>query len=144
MSAQPTELNTLGSLLKLRHQGVNQVMARIQYQQQLCQRYRSNIEGLNRLLGYTVPMTTPLQRDNQQRYKQVLLRVAEVQQRELTIAEQQLETIRQELLAASLDEKRLEKVLEIKLAQWQESLGRQEQKLQDALASQSWIRRDAV
>ena len=140
MPSHPTHLNALSQLVNLKNQAVADILARVNYQRQLCQRYRNNIQGLNRLLSFTVPMTTPLQRDNQQRYKQALLQVTGIQQRELNLAEGQLASIEQELMAAVLNEKRLARVLELKLADWRQSLSAQEQKLQDGLANQAWWR----
>ncbi|MBU3059599.1 flagellar FliJ family protein, partial [Pseudomonas indica] len=105
-----------------------------------CQRYRNNIAGLSRLCGFTVPMTTPLQRDNQQKYKATLHKMVELQRRELSVAEAALARIQAELLQAMRNEKILTQVIDMKMAQWQEDLARQEQKIQDGLAAQSWWR----
>ena len=68
-TAMKQQIETLGRLASLRSHRVRQMLGRVQYQQNLCQRYRNNITGLSRLCGFSVPMSTPLQRDNQQRYK---------------------------------------------------------------------------
>ena len=113
------------------------MLGRVQYQQNLCQRYRNNITGLSRLCGFSVPMSTPLQRDNQQRYKATLYKMVELQRRELAVAEQALERIQRELLQAMRSEKVVEHVIEGKLQQWQQLLAQQEQKIQDGLAAQA-------
>lgn len=137
------QIETLKRLADLRGSRVQQMLGRVQYQQNLCQRYRNNITGLSRLCGFSVPMSTPLQRDNQQRYKATLYKMIELQRRELEVAEQTLERIRRELLQAMRSEKVVEHVIDAKLAQWQQLLARQEQKIQDGLAAQSHLRQQA-
>jgi len=137
------QIETLKRLAELRGSRVQQMLGRVQYQQNLCQRYRNNITGLSRLCGFSVPMSTPLQRDNQQRYKATLYKMVELQRRELEVAEQTLERIRRELLQAMRSEKVIEHVIDAKLAQWQQLLARQEQKIQDGLAAQSHLRQQA-
>ncbi len=131
------QIETLGRLASLRSHRVRQMLGRVQYQQNLCQRYRNNITGLSRLCGFSVPMSTPLQRDNQQRYKATLYKMVELQRRELAVAEQALERIQRELLQAMRSEKVVEHVIEGKLPQWQQLLAQQEQKIQDGLAAQA-------
>ena len=131
------QIETHGRLASLRSHRVRQMLGRVQYQQNLCQRYRNNITGLSRLCGFSVPMSTPLQRDNQQRYKATLYKMVELQRRELAVAEQALERIQRELLQAMRSEKVVEHVIEGKLQQWQQLLAQQEQKIQDGLAAQA-------
>jgi len=131
------QIETLGRLASLRSHRVRQMLGRVQYQQNLCQRYRNNITGLSRLCSFSVPMSTPLQRDNQQRYKATLYKMVELQRRELAVAEQALERIQRELLQAMRSEKVVEHVIEGKLQQWQQLLAQQEQKIQDGLAAQA-------
>jgi len=131
------QIETLGRLASLRSHRVRQMLGRVQYQQNLCQRYRNNITGLSRLCGFSVPMSTPLQRDNQQRYKATLYKMVELQRREPAVAEQALERIQRELLQAMRSEKVVEHVIEGKLQQWQQLLAQQEQKIQDGLAAQA-------
>ncbi|KRW71343.1 flagellar FliJ family protein [Pseudomonas stutzeri] len=134
------QIETLGRLASLRSHRVRQMLGRVQYQQNLCQRYRNNITGLSRLCGFSVPMSTPLQRDNQQRYKATLYKMVELQRRELAVAEQALERIQRELLQAMRSEKVVEHMIDDKMQQWQQLLAQQEQKIQDGLAAQSWWR----
>lgn len=134
------QLDTLARLATLRATRVQQMLGRVTYQQNLCQRYRNNITGLTRLCGFTVPMTTPLQRDNQQKYKGTLLRMVELQRKELAVAEENLARIQLELMNAMRSEKIVAHVIDAKMTQWQHLLNQQEQKIQDGLASQSWWR----
>ncbi len=134
------QLETLSRLARLRASRVREVLGRIQYQQNLCQRYRNNIEGLARLCSYEAPLGTSLQRDNYQRYKGTLYKMMELQRRELAVAEGTLARIQQELLQAMRSEKVVTHLIETKFSQWQELLARQEQKLQDAMAAQAWWR----
>lgn len=134
------QLDTLSRLASLRATRVQQMLGRVTYQQNLCQRYRNNITGLSRLCSFTVPMTTPLQRDNQQKYKGTLLKMVEIQRKELEVAEEALARIQAELMAAMRSEKIVAHVIDAKMAQWQQLLNQQEQKIQDGLASQSWWR----
>ncbi|WP_150301524.1 flagellar FliJ family protein [Pseudomonas profundi] len=134
------QIQTLSRLARLRGTLVQQLLARVAYQQNLCQRYRNNIEGLSRLCSYTAPMTTPLQRDNQHRYKMTLHKMIELQRRELKVSEEGLTRIRGELLAAMRNEQMIVQVLEGKVQEWERQLARHEQKIQDGLASQAWWR----
>lgn len=134
------QIDVLSRLASLRGNRVRQMLGRVTYQQNLCQRYRNNIAGLGRLCGFTVPMTTPLQRDNQQRYKATLHKMVELQRRELQLAEENLARIQAELLAAMRSEKVVVQVIDTKMAQWQQALAQQEQKIQDGLAAQAWWR----
>jgi flagellar export protein FliJ len=134
------QLDTLARLAGLRASRVQQMLGRVTYQQNLCQRYRNNITGLTRLCGYTVPMTTPLQRDNQQQYKATLHRMVELQRKELSLAEESLARIQVELMNAMRSEKIVTHVIDAKMIEWQQLLNQQEQKLQDGMANQSWWR----
>ncbi len=134
------QIETLGRLANLRENQVQKVMGQINYQRNLCQRYRNNITGLTRLCSFTQPMTTPLQRDNQQAYKANLHRMLDLQQRELAQAELTLARIQTELISAMRSEKIIAQVLESKMGLWQQQLSQQEQKIQDGLAAQSWWR----
>ena len=99
------QINTLSRLASLRATRVQQMLGRVTYQQNLCQRYRNNITGLTRLCSFTVPMTTPLQRDNQQKYKGTLLQMVELQRKELAVAEESLARIQVELMNAMRSER---------------------------------------
>lgn len=134
------QLDTLARLANLRASRVQQMLGRVTYQQNLCQRYRNNITGLTRLCSFTVPMTTPLQRDNQQKYKGTLLKMVELQRKELALAEENLARIQLELMNAMRSEKIVTHVMDAKMLQWQQLLNQQEQKIQDGLASQGWWR----
>lgn len=134
------QLDTLARLASLRATRVQQMLGRVTYQQNLCQRYRNNITGLAHLCSFTVPMTTPLQRDNQQHYKGTLLKMVEIQRQELAVAEQALARIQVELVNAMRSEKIVAHVMDAKMTQWQQLINQQEQKIQDGLASQSWWR----
>jgi flagellar export protein FliJ len=134
------QLNTLARLASLRATRVQQMLGRVTYQQNLCQRYRNNITGLTRLCSFTVPMTTPLQRDNQQKYKGTLLQMVELQRKELAVAEESLARIQVELMNAMRSEKIVAHVIDAKMTEWQQLLNQQEQKIQDGLANQSWWR----
>jgi Flagellar FliJ protein. len=134
------QIEALNRLAGLRGSKVRQLLGQIRYQQSLCQRYRNNIAGLGRLCEFTVPANTPLQRDNQQRYKATLYKMMELQRRELAVAEQALARIQRELQQAMRSERLVQQVIDAKLAEWQQLLARQEQKLQDGLAAQTWWR----
>lgn len=137
------QIDVLRRLASLRNSQVQQMLGRVNYQQNLCQRYRNNIAGLSRLCTFTVPMTTPLQRDNQQRYKATLYKMVEMQRRELELAELNLKRIQGELLSAMRNEKVITQLMDSKIEEWNLLLGQQEQKIQDGLAAQAWWRNQA-
>lgn len=137
------QVEVLQRLADLRGSQVRQVLGRVAYQRNLCQRYRNNINGLDRLCGFEVKVDTLLQRSNQQLYKLTLHKMLQLQRRELDVAEQALQRIQDELLATMRSEKAVTQVLGGKLQQWQAQLAQQEQKIQDGLASQAWWRNQA-
>ena len=136
-------INVLNRLAQLRAVQARQIMGRVTYQQNLCERYRNNIAGLTRLCGFTTATTTPLQRHNQQQYKATLHAMTNLQVRELKLAEQTLKRIQNELQQVVRQEKVLAQVIEDRMRQWLATLAQQEQKLQDGLASQTWWRNKA-
>ncbi len=136
-------INVLNRLAQLRAVQARQIMGRVTYQQNLCERYRNNIAGLTRLCGFTTATTTPLQRHNQQQYKATLHAMTNLQVRELKLAEQTLKRIQDELQQVVRQEKVLAQVIEDRMCQWLATLAQQEQRLQDGLASQTWWRNKA-
>ena len=130
--------SALTTLRDLRSQQTQQLQQRVNYQRGLCQRYRNNIQGLQRLVTYQVPATTHLQRDNQQNYRLTLYKMLELQKCELEVAEGGLSRIEQELMQAARDEKVLDHFIQHKLTRWQQHLAKQEQKIQDGLAAQGF------
>lgn len=136
-------IEVLSRLADLRGIQVRQVMARVTYQQNLCRRYRNNIAGLARLCGFSSATTTPLQRHNQQQYKATLHAMTNLQTRELKLAELTLQRIQNELMLTMRQEKVLTHVIESRVLAWQAELSRQEQKIQDGMASQTWWRNQA-
>ncbi|MBC9249832.1 flagellar export protein FliJ [Pseudomonas alcaligenes] len=134
------QIETLARLASLRGSRVQEMLGRVNYQRNLCQRYRNNITGLTRLCGFSLPVNTSLQRSNQQQYKVTLYKMLELQRRELGVAEQMLARIQGELLQAMRNEKVITQLIDSKMGQWQELLARQEQKIQDGLAAQAWWR----
>ncbi|MNJ52748.1 Flagellar FliJ protein [compost metagenome] len=137
-------LSTLSKLSSLRRTRVNELLGRVQYQRNLCQRYRNNITGLGKLCEYQAHGNTALQRDNQQQYKSNLYRMLDLQRRELEVAEQNLARLQGELMKAMRNEKVLEQFIDGKVDEWQLTLARQEQKIQDGLAAQSWWRNAGI
>jgi len=134
------QIEVLSRLANLRSIKVQQMLGRVHYQRNLCQRYRSNIDGLKRLSAGEVQLDTALQRDNQQHYKATLFRMLQMQRRELAVAEETLARIQRELMQAMRHEKIVTHVMEGKLAEWRQQLSRQEQKIQDGMAAQTWWR----
>ncbi len=137
------QLEVLGKLAGVRANKVRQILARVAYQRNLCQQYRNNIAGLERLCEVPASLATSLQRDNQQRYKATLHKMMELQQRELRVAEEALARVERELLQAMRSEKIVTHLIETRLAEWTQALAKQEQKLQDSLAAQTWWRNQA-
>lgn len=138
------QIEVLSRLASLRGTKVQQMLGKVIYQKNLCQRYRNNIAGLGRLCSLTVPMTTPLQRSNQSQYKMALHKMVELQRRELALAEETLTRIQNELFDAMRSEKVVQHVMDNKIAQWQQILAQQEQKIQDGLAAQTWWREAGI
>lgn len=133
-------LAAYGRLATLRDQRVRQVQGRLGHQRQLCQRYRANIDALNRLCGFEACLDTPVQRHNHQQYKATLHAMINLQVRELALAEATLQRVHEQLRVAMRSERVMRDALHGKWQEWQTSLARQEQRLQDGLGAQVWWR----
>lgn len=129
-----------GRLAELRAAQTRQLLARVHYQQQLCQRYQANIAALRRLCGFQGCIDTVVQRHNHQQYKVTLHNMIELQTRELALAERTLAGLREQMLDALRGEKVAAQALAGKLGEWRALLARQEQALQDGLGAQVWWR----
>lgn len=128
-------------LADLRASQVRQVLRRVHYQQQLCQRYRDNLVALDRLCRFETTIATTVQRHNHQQYKATLHGMMTLQAADLAQAERGLASLREEMLQAMCSEKSVVQALAGKLQQWHTLLARQEQKLQDAMGAQAGWRR---
>lgn len=139
MSLDPRTGN-LARLVDLRRRQLDPLLTRVNTQRSLCQRYRNTITGLTRLCGFSAATHTPLQRHNQQQYKATLHRLISRQQVDLQRLEAHLALIEAQLLAAWRSERVLHQLLDARIDEWRLALARQDQRIQDGLASQSWWR----
>lgn len=133
-------IESLDRLALLRAGKVREVQARLARQVDLYRRCHANIEALEQLAGAPSSGASPLERDNAQRYKHTLHRALAWQRRELDTYEQAMARLRGELQQARFDELRLAHVRDDQLAQWHQLQARQEQRQQDAMATQCWWR----
>ncbi|RFA30717.1 flagellar export protein FliJ [Alkalilimnicola ehrlichii] len=137
------QITLLSKLAHVRGKRVREIEARVVYQRNRCQHYRDNIAGLTRLCNFTAEMRTSMQRHNQQHYKATLHKMMELQQRELAAAENALARLERELQAALRHEKVVTNAVDARRAEWSRTLAKQEQKIQDGLAVQTWWQHQA-
>lgn len=135
-------ITTLEQLHSLRNRAVKETGARLNAQQQLCQRYEKNISTLTSLAAGLCPETgtSALQMVNHSGYKRTLQRVIDWQKQEQALAELEARQLQGALLQEAKREKSLEVVLEAKRSERYAEQARGERKATDAVSAQCWLR----
>ncbi|HEY3984774.1 flagellar export protein FliJ [Cedecea sp.] len=133
---------TLEQLHMLRHRAVKETGARLNAQQQLCQRYEKNITTLTSLAaGLTqAEGTSALQMSNHSGYKRTIQRVIDWQKQEHALAELEARQLQGALLREAKREKSLEVMLDAKRSERHAEQERRERKATDAVSAQCWLR----
>ncbi|ATF93772.1 flagellar export protein FliJ [Cedecea neteri] len=133
---------TLEQLHMLRNRAVKETGARLNTQQQLCQRYEKNISTLTSLAAGISPESgnSALQMVNHSGYKRTLQRVIDWQKQEHALAELEARQLQGALLREAKREKGLEVVLEAKRSERHAEQERRERKTTDAVSAQCWLR----
>ncbi|EPF19219.1 flagellar export protein FliJ [Cedecea davisae] len=135
-------ITTLEQLHILRNRAVKETGAKLNAQQQLCQRYEKNITALTSLAaGLTqAEGTSALQMTNHSGYKRTIQRVIDWQKQEQALADLEARQLQGALLNEARREKSLEVVLEAKRSERRAESERRERKTTDAVSAQCWLR----
>lgn len=143
MSKKPASLKVMEQLHQLRQRAVEETSSKLSQQRQLCQRYSHNIDALQMLSDSSRSIAADAaQMHNQARFKANIQRVIDWQQQEKALALIEQEAIQRELLEQASREMALNVVMEQQKNALRQALERDRQKITDAQAMQSWIRRN--
>lgn len=142
MSRQPASLRGLQTLQHLRQRAVEETSGKLAQQKQLCQRYHNNIEALHTLSDSSGGMASDAaQMNNQARFKATIQRVIDWQKQEQALATIEQGALQHELMTQASREMAVSVVMEQQKAVLKQEQDRSQQKLTDAQAMQSWMRR---
>lgn len=134
-------VGVLELLRQMRERELEAATGRLAQQQQLCQRYASNINALTNLsASSSTQESDAAQLHNQARFKASIQRVIEWQKQEQALAKIREEALQQELVEQACREKSLSLILERQRAAQQQYRQQWEQKQTDDQAMQSWLR----
>lgn len=137
---------TLEQLHRMRSRTVDDLSLKLASQQQQCQRYENNIVALTALAeGISDPVETcAALMCNQTSYRRNIQRVIDWQKQEQALADIEARNLQRSLLAEAKREKSLGLVLDGKKAERQQANERREQKVTDAISTQSWLRQQML
>jgi len=142
MSNKPASLQVLEKLQLIRQRAVEETSGKLSQQKQLCQRYSNNIEALRALSVSSSGMAADAaQMNNQARFKATIQRVIDWQKQEEALASIEQQAIQRELVEHANREMTINVVMEQQKVAIRQALDRDQQKLTDGQAMQSWMRR---
>ncbi|MTD26967.1 flagellar FliJ family protein [Erwinia sorbitola] len=142
MSHRPESLRVLETLHQMRQRAVEETSGKLSRQKQLCQRYHNNIEALNALSDSSREISAgAAQMNNQANFKANIQRVIDWQKQEQALAAIEQAAIQRELAEQASREMTINVVINQQKALLREALDRAQQKLTDAQAMQSWMRK---
>jgi len=142
MSNKPASLQVLEKLQLIRQRAVEETSGKLSQQKQLCQRYSNNIEALRALSDSSSGMAADAaQMNNQARFKATIQRVIDWQKQEEALASIEQQAIQRELVEHANREMTINVVMEQQKVAIRQALDRDQQKLTDGQAMQSWMRR---
>jgi len=142
MSNKPASLQVLEKLQLIRQRAVEETSGKLSQQKQLCQRYSNNIEALRALSDSSSGMAADAaQMNNQARFKATIQRVIDWQKQEEALASIEQQAIQRELVEHANREMTINVVMEQQKVAIRQALDRDQQKITDGQAMQSWMRR---
>ena len=145
-------IEQLGQLLELRHREVERLSAEMATQRATRQRYLNNLARLDELCvtsgasgmqyrpGQQSPLLSPALSLNVSGYKQVVMNMAAAHRLDLSLHEAEMQKTQQLMTASARRHQALDQVLTRKRAKLQRARAVREQKHQDDLATQVWLR----
>lgn len=145
MSHKPESLRVLETLHQMRQRDVEKTSGKLMQQKQICQRYNNNIEALHALSDSSSGMAAgAAQMNNQARFKATIQRVIGWQEQEKALAAIEQSVIQRELIEQANREMAISVVMEQQRVALRQALDRDQQKLTDAQAMQSWMRKQGT
>jgi len=145
MSREPESLRILEMLYQMRQRDVEKTTGKLMQQKQVCQRYSNNIEALSALSDSSSGMAAgAAQMNNQARFKATIQRVIGWQEQEKALAVIEHMAIQRELIEQARREMAINTVMEQQRVALRQVLERDQQKITDAQAIQSWMRKQGT
>lgn len=145
MSREPESLRILEMLYQMRQRDVEKTTGKLMQQKQVCQRYSNNIEALSALSDSSSGMAAgAAQMNNQARFKATIQRVIGWQEQEKALAVIEHMAIQRELIEQARREMAINTVMEQQRVALRQVLDRDQQKITDAQAIQSWMRKQGI
>jgi len=145
MSREPESLRILEKLHQMRQRAVEKTSGKLMQQKQVCQRYSNNIEALSALSDSSSGMAAgAAQMNNQARFKATIQRVIGWQEQEKALAVIEHMAIQRELIEQARREMAINTVMEQQRVALRQVLERDQQKITDAQAIQSWMRKQGT
>lgn len=140
MTSKPNR--SLEQLVGLREREVDRLTADMATKTALCERYRNNVERLEKLCQSAGPSGawSPALSLNCAQYKQSVMQLANAHREDLTLHEANMAVAQQVLTAAARKHEALFQVLERSRNQERHERNVHEQKRQDEVATQTWFR----
>lgn len=138
----PQQVHSLGRLVDLREREVDRLTAELAAKQVVRQRYLGNLERLEQLRDGSGPSgALPLALSmNCAAYKQTVMQLVAAHRDDLAVHEADMALSQQALNAAACRHEVLNQVHEKRLRHLQQAQDLSEQKRQDELATQVWLR----
>lgn len=142
MSRKPEDLRVMETLYQIRQREVEKTSSKLMQQKQVCQRYSNNIKALHALSDSSSGMAMgAAQMHNQARFKTTIQRVIGWQEQEKALAVIDQLAIQRELIEQAKREMAISIVIEQQRVALGRALDRSQQKITDAQAMQSWMRK---
>lgn len=149
MSSKPAHIKSLSTLVTLREKDVDRLSADAAAQQATRQRYQANLERLSTLCETEAPVNphsgahSPVQALNHANYKASVMQLADRHRQDLALHEADMALTQGALKDAACNQEVLLKVLAQQQSLLLKQRMAQEQKRQDDLAAQVWLRGQA-
>ncbi|OWY39971.1 flagellar export protein FliJ [Xenophilus sp. AP218F] len=137
------QIKRLGLLVQLRERDKDKLEAELAKKRRLQERYQRNIERLDALCaasGASGGAGHPALALNRAGYKGHLQQLLHGQRQDLKLAEADAAVCQRALLAADLRREQVALARAEAQEEWRRAEGRREQKLNDELAGQAWLR----
>ncbi|MGV2290570.1 flagellar FliJ family protein [Trinickia sp. YCB016] len=142
MSAERT-VKSMSGLLAARQGRIDRLTAEVASRQTTCGRYREQIDTIDRLrvdAASKVDRSSPALAVNCAGYQQSMATLAHEHRRLLALQEADLKAARRRLTELALQRERWQKALELRRGVLVQQQNVREQKRQDEMASQAWLR----
>lgn len=140
---QARTVKSLNTLVAMRDREVDTLMADVAAKQVVRERYQTNLKRMAALCEAPAASgsTSPIQALNSGHFKASVIQMAQLHEQDLALHEADMALARQALQTAAQRKEVLEQVLSKQQVSLRKTQAGQEQKRQDDLATQVWLRR---